>query len=157
MRKTVDALQNVAVQTLILFSFWWCTNILKENKGVELRREQMQRGEGKKTRGKRKRRKWGPIKICTATLTYDNTFKNKARTLTNEKSLLKPCAWPCVIQKEGKRVSLRVGLSTLRSLSSRSRHCDPFQVGLSTLRYHAMGVIPFLPQILNPDCIAPVK
>lgn len=65
--------------------------MLKEKKGVELRCRE-RRGK-KKIRGKRKGRKWGPIKICTATLTDDNTFKNEARTLASEKSLLmKPCA-----------------------------------------------------------------
>lgn len=56
----------------------------------------MQREErrGEKNKRKKKKEEMGPNKkICTATLTYDNTFKNEARTLTNEKSLLiKPCA-----------------------------------------------------------------
>lgn len=68
-----------------------CIKLKKRNRVKQ--RADAERGEGeKKTRGKRKGRKWSPIKICTATLSNDNTFKNEARTLSEMSLLMRLCA-----------------------------------------------------------------
>lgn len=53
----------------------------------------------KKTRGKRKQGKWGPVKMCTVPLTDDNTLKNETTALANETSL-RVCVHACACVRE---------------------------------------------------------